>query len=485
MSVSLEQANGVLPDLIGATLRRLIRRARWVIFLRGFCAVAAVATVCVLLVMAVDVTVTFIPAWPRWALSGWALVVTLAAAAVFLVRPLAHSFTLAGIARAVESNHPELQERISSAVELLASKDAPEVRGSTAMIAALVAEASQDISLLQPRREVTLRGARPFLLAAGVALAILAALLVGWPDKASRLLERAVAPFMNLPNVAADELTVTPGDAVIRPGESLRVEVLSTNRAVRGADVHLLARDGTTSVRPMLSLSESKDSQVHFSVVLPPAGQDFQYRVRASDALTRYYRVTVSPPPSVKGMDIRYDYPAYTHRQPLVQQNAAGDVSAVIGTRVTVTAHVDKPVTSADLFLGEAEAPAVKGERSAADDGGTLCSFTFALTAGLKGYWHMTVNDKYSFTNPRRDYAVEAVADMPPSVLITHPRAKETHLKPTDSMPVLYAAEDDLGLASVDVLLKMDGRDLPPIAIKRWQSMPGRTITCTRPLRLH
>jgi hypothetical protein len=481
MSVSLEQTNGILPEMIGATLRRLIRRARWVIFLRGACGVAAVATLCVLLVMSVDVTVTFIPSWPRWALSCWALAVTLGAAFVFLVRPLAHSFTLAGIARAVESKHPELQERISSAVELLASKDAPEVRGSNALIAALVTEASQDIRLLQPRREVTLRGARPFLLAAGLALAILTGLLLGWPDKTSRLLERALAPFMNLPNVAADELTVTPGDAVIKPGESLRIEVLTSNRAVRGADVHIRARDGATTVRPMLSLSQSndsKDSQVHFSIALPPAGQDFQYRVRASDALTQYYNVTVSPPPEIKGFDVRYEYPAYTHRKPLVQQNAAGDISAVVGTRVTVTAHVDKPVGIADIFLGDAEA-GVAGECRAADDGGTTCSFSFDLTAGLKGYWHMTVTDQYAFTNPKRDYAIEAVPDLPPSVLIAHPRSKETHLKPTDSLPVIYAAEDDLGLANVDLILRMDGRDVSPIAIPLTPDEQGLTLSAT------
>ncbi len=465
MSTGLEQTNVALPRAIRSTLRRLIRRARWVMFLRGVCGVAAVATLAVLLVMAVDDSFTFTATWPRWTMSGAALALTLLATALFLVRPLAHSFTLRGIARAVESKHPELQERISSAVELLTSKDAPELRGSQALIAAVVAGASEDVRLLRPRREVTLRGARPFVLAAALTLAILGGLMYNWPHKTGRLLARAMAPFMNLPNVAADELTVVPGDTVIKPGESLRVDVLTANLAVRGADVHLLAPDGTVTVRKMMSLSEDNEDQLRFSAPLPPAGQDFRYRIRAGDALTRYYYVTVAAPPAVTSFDVRYDYPPYTHRKPLVQQNAAGDISAVTGTHVTVTAHVDKPVSSGALYLGDADVEGVAAERQAAADGGTTCTFAFDLTPGLKGYWHMTVKDSYAFTNPEREYSIEAVPDMPPTLLIAHPRTRQNRLKPTDSLPVVFAAQDDLGLASLDVLLKKDGQDVAPISI--------------------
>jgi hypothetical protein len=465
MSIGIEQTNVALPRSIRATLRRLIRRARWVIFLRGICAVAAVATLAVLLVMAVDVAFTFTAPWPRWAMSCTALAFTLLAAALLLVRPLARSFTLSGIARAVESNHPELQERISSAVELLSSKDAPEVRGSQALIEAVVAGASEDVRLLRPRREVTLRGARPFILAAIVTLGVLAALMYFWPHVTGRLLARAVAPFMNLPNVAADELTVSPGDTVIKPGESLRVDVSTANLAVRGADVHQLGPNGTLVVQRMMSLSEASDSQLHFSAKLPPAAQDFRYRVRAGEALTRYYYVTVAAPPAVTGIDIRYDYPPYTHLKPLVQSSAAGDISAVVGTHVTVTAHVDKPVTSANLFLGSGDTRPLAGARQPAAGGQMTCTFGFDLKPGLKGYWHLTVSDRYAFKNPDREFSIEAVPDAPPTLLIVHPSTRQVRLKPTDSLPVIYAAQDDLGLASLDVLLKKDGADIAPMSL--------------------
>ena len=153
MDAAVLSAGGVVPEPIVRTLRRLIRRTRWLIVLRGLCAVATMAVGALLVVMAIDATVTLFALWARWALSLSAYVLTGAVAAWFLVRPLAHSFTLAGIARAIELRHPELQERISSAVELLTSTDAPELRGSDQLIAALVEQAVDNVQAIRPRRE--------------------------------------------------------------------------------------------------------------------------------------------------------------------------------------------------------------------------------------------------------------------------------------------------------------------------------------------
>ncbi|MFW6108281.1 MAG: hypothetical protein ACOC8D_00565, partial [bacterium] len=149
MDAAVLNAAGTVPEPIVRTLKRLIRRTRWLIVLRGACAVAAVAVGALLAVMAIDATVTLFSLWARWALTLSAYGVTAAAAAWFLVRPLARSFTLPGIARAIEARHPELQERVSSAVELLTSSDAPEVRGSDQLIGALVEQATDNVQTIQ------------------------------------------------------------------------------------------------------------------------------------------------------------------------------------------------------------------------------------------------------------------------------------------------------------------------------------------------
>ena len=143
-------AAGSLPDPIIQTLRRMVRRVRLVIALRGLFAVAAVAAGALL--MAVEYAVTIRADWPRWVLSIAAVGAIAFTLLWFLVRPLARSLTLTGVARAIETRHPELHERISSAIELLSSPDAPALRGSEALIAALAVEATRDARGVQIKR---------------------------------------------------------------------------------------------------------------------------------------------------------------------------------------------------------------------------------------------------------------------------------------------------------------------------------------------
>ena len=75
-------------------------------------------------------------------------------------------------------------ERISSTVELLGSADAPELRGSAAMILALAEEARGDVRNVLPRREVSFRRARlPAAVLAG-AVGVVAMLLALYPQPA-------------------------------------------------------------------------------------------------------------------------------------------------------------------------------------------------------------------------------------------------------------------------------------------------------------
>ncbi len=79
MQISMNLSTPV-PEPIVAKLRGLISRSRRVLVLRGVCATLAAAIGSILAVMAVDRSVTIFQEWPRWALSGCALAVTLAAA---------------------------------------------------------------------------------------------------------------------------------------------------------------------------------------------------------------------------------------------------------------------------------------------------------------------------------------------------------------------------------------------------------------------
>ncbi len=456
---------GGVPEPIVRTLRRLIRRARLVIFVRGVAALAAVAVFSLLAVMAVDAGVTLFSVTVRYALTLAALALTLLAAGALFIRPLARSFTLDGIARAIESHHPELQERISSAVELLSSDDAPELRGSAALIAALVDEARGDVRTLAPRREITFRPARFFLVAAFAATAFLGCLLVGWPRPAVRLLARAVAPYLNLANVAADDLAIEPGDVVVTKGRSLRIDVQVANAAVRSAELLVAGPDAEEAAEEMTAVFSPDDEVRRFVFTCPPVTESFRYRIHAGDALSRYYAVQVVPFPAVTRVDLRYEYPAYTRLEPATEENAAGDISAVAGTNVVVTAKTNTVVQSAKFVVNGEEVPGVRPGLSIAQDGASVCTFSVQLTRELAGRWRAEIADAYGFTNSPRERAIMVLPDAPPTAVILHPEERELRLKPTDQLPVLYAVGDDFGVAGAEFDAETERAKLAPVPV--------------------
>jgi hypothetical protein len=469
--IAKSYAPPALPEDIVRTLRTLIRRARVVLLVRGCFAVAAVGLASVLGAMAVDAGVTFFSTWPRWVLSLSALAATLLAALGFLVLPLRRVFTLAGVARAIEARHPELQERVSSAVELLGSSDAPELRGSADLLAALAGEAVRDAKGVRPRREVTLRSVRPYLLAALGLSAVLAGAFSLWPQQARHVWARVLAPYQDLPNVLGQQLSIRPGDAVIAAGEDFEVEVEVSNKAVSSAEVHAGVPGGADEVVKMTSLPARDPGQPRFAHAFGPAAKSFRYRIRAGDALSRYYTVTVVPRPAVERFHVAYEFPAYTGRPREDRPEGEGDIRAVAGTTVEIIAATNTSVGSAELRVnGQTVAP---GQVSQAD-GKSVATLRYQLPRKLQGRWSIDMvkaaspaggAGEHRFTASTELRSIESVTDAPPIVKVLSPSAALLKLKPADRLPIHYAAGDDFGVTRAELLVDLDGKPQPPIAL--------------------
>ncbi|HOD83146.1 MAG TPA: hypothetical protein PKG77_17145, partial [Phycisphaerae bacterium] len=455
-----------VPQSIAQTLNRLIHRSRTVILLRGMSAVAATAIAAFLVVMAIDASFTLFSMAFRWGLTLSAYAVTIAAAILFLFRPLAHSYTMAGIARLIETRHPELHERLSSAVELLTTSDAPELRGSDVLIAALAQEASRDATTVHPRREISLRPARPYLMAAAGVVGVLSLLLVLWPSRTSLLLARAFAPYLNLSNVSALDLEIQPSsDVTIPEGHRLAVEVATANPYVRSAwflRTDDKAQGETSEEMTFQSSADPNDPKRRFSLVCPPAIGSFSFRIHAGDALSQFIRVTVVPRPVLQRLDLRYDFPAYTKRKVQVEPNSPGNIAAVAGTVVTVTATVNNPVALAELVVNDKLASSA----TLSEDRKT-CTFQLTLEPKTRGAWGIRLIDAYKNEIPASDSlrAIEALADSRPEVRVTNPKKQQLRLNPYDKLPIDYLMRDDFGLASAEMLVAVDDRQRPPLAI--------------------
>lgn len=444
-----------LPPPILDKLRAMIRRVRRLLFLRGLFATLAVALVCLLAIMAIDASVTLFSTTSRWALSLVGLSATLAAAWWFLVRPLSRRYTLARMARILEIRHPELQERISTAVELLASDDPDSIRGSRELIEAVVESAVVDVDQVDPKTEFKPVRSKKFLVAASVAAGILIVLLAIWPRQSWTLLTRALAPFLDIGNAYADTLVVAPGDVRVAKGQGVTFAVSVKHKRLKRAELRRRLPDGGESVERMTLVREDPDGRKHFSLTFPAADADFEYRVAAGSALSEYFDVTVVEPPGIESLAWHYDFPDYTGLPDAEGSSDTGGIRAVAHTRVKLEATLKRPAAKARLILGESAT-----ELDGAIDG-TRVRWEFELSPEIGGGGRFELTDAEGFTNPPATLSLEVLPDKAPSVRIIRPESSEIRLKPTESLPLDLALVEDFGFGDLVLLVTPDGALAP------------------------
>ncbi len=444
-----------LPQPILNKLRAIIGRVRRLLFIRGLSATLAVGLLCVLAIMAIDASFTLFSATARWALTLTGLAITAATAWWFLVRPLSKKITLTHIARILEIRHPELQERISTAVELMSSEDPESVKGSEELIAAVVDSAVVDVDRVDPKTEFKAGRASRFAMVAGVAVVILLLLFAIWPRHTGVLMARAVAPFLDLGNAWSDTLDVQPGDIRVAIGETVTIEMAVDHAKLKRAEIRRTLADGSESVERMSPAGEDAEGRKRFTITFPSVEDSFDYRVRAGSAVSEFYSVEAVPKPVVETLTLRYDFPEYTRREAVEFESDNGEIRTLANTEVTIRAALNKPVTEADFqILGvpvEAE-PVVEG---------TEVSWRFPLASGTEGLWRMSLKDAEGFESDPTDHSVTALPDLAPQVRITAPSFRELRLRPSELLPIKYAIAEDIGLGGVDLLVTANGETKP------------------------
>ena len=146
-----------LPREIIKPLQALLGRVRRMQVLRGLAAVATVVLGGLLLSMAAHRVFGLMPVVVSWVLLGSIVVGALWAIRTWFVKPLGSRITLVQIARWLETRHPEIQERVSTALELSSdSKGAV----SEVLLKELVLEAQGDVKGVDPTVEVRARRAK-------------------------------------------------------------------------------------------------------------------------------------------------------------------------------------------------------------------------------------------------------------------------------------------------------------------------------------
>ncbi len=435
-----------LPPAIAAKLKASARRVRRIVALRGIFATVAVFVVALLLAMAIDAMVVIFSPYVRWGI--WAAVVgaTLYTANRTIRRPLSRPFTPARIAALIEQNHPELEERLSTVVELIGMGEG--TAASKRLMEVLTEDAVIDAGKVSPSREFSARTVKPRFFAAVAALAVVAALVAAFPRAMGRLITRAVVPSAEVDNIYASSLSVTPGDAVILEGTPFTVQLavkagfpskayVRTRREGEGESVERMAQTSADSTR---------GGSTFYTFNYPQVTKSFAYRINCGSALTRGFTVNAVPVPSFTNLSVKLSHPAYTRREPDVMTNAApSPISTLAGTDVEISAKPARHDMKATLLLPQGKTLDAEME----PDG--RFKFAFSLTDKMQGQWGVLLVDQYGFSNHVEYAGLSVAKDAAPTVRIVSPEQLDFELPSFGQLPFEYTATDDFGFDYVRV----------------------------------
>ena len=387
------------------------------------------------------------------AVAAWAAAVTFAIRTLWPLRRIPSDTQ---VARFIEEQCPDLEDRLASATEVAGSGQ-PSALGGLVLADAAAKVRSVDVDRVVASDRVRgsiLRGA-----AATVALVVVFAAGSGPMGRIARTAWLYAFPY-------TVTLEIEPGDARVVAGES--VSIVARLGGLVGAPPRTPPSVIVTDADGMTRTFDMDLTDGEYRAIIPPIAADFGYYVSAATLVSDEYSVTALFPPRVEGIDVTYQYPAFTQLPPRVETDG-GDIYAPAGTQVTLTVRTDKAVRRGGLDLeAGGRMPLVL-----VDDRTLQTSLT---VSGDDSYRVALVDDDGLSSPTDIDYFIRTVLDRPPEVEITRP-ASDLDITPLEETVIEATARDDFGLERFELLYAVIGErersvDLLPDGSRR--SATGR-----------
>jgi hypothetical protein len=256
------------------------------------------------------------------------------------------------LALRVEERYPGLNDSLASTVQFLEDDQAP---ASPSMQREAVRRALRGVERCDFGKVIDGRGTRPAVLLALLSLLALAGLAAWRPALAGVAALRLVDPFggHRWPTKTRLELD----EVRTRIGRNEAFEVSGRVAGVVPPTATVVFKfDGVNPTEHGCEVTASEDgTSGAFRTRLEPGRvqRDFSFRVRANDAVSDEYRVTVLPPPLLVPLggkaspQVRLKFPAYTELPEQDLPDGSGNVEAVAGTVVTLRAAANRELARA------------------------------------------------------------------------------------------------------------------------------------------
>ena len=379
----------------------------------------------------------------------------------YLVRPLRASLTLRDVALNVERNHPDLEDRLVSAIEFGDRESADPIEAH--MLQRLLEDTTQRTESIDFKATVDHSRTRKHVGIAALVFVGCCVLSLLFPKEIHTSLLRVFTPWEKTDPILTTHLTVEPGNARILRGKSLPIHVTVTGKSTekvvltyhetRESDA---ATAETETTEQQINMLRNPGDKRGFAYEIFNIDADMEYYIVANEIASERYTVEVFDMPRVAEISVAYTYPAYTRLKPVVQ-TGTGDIQVVVGTRAALKIVTNKAIQTAkftlkadtrqdSFFQKLTETSEPETTQMVISDGNTLTT-TIDVVADGSYTVELLCIDGFNNEIPI-EYNIKAIPDAAPEVVIKEP-GRDIKTTKLGEVEIIAEATDDYGLAEL------------------------------------
>lgn len=395
-----------------------------------------------------------------------------------LIQPLRASLTLRDVALNVEKNHPNLEDRLVSAVQFgdRTADDPIEAH----MLQRLVEDTTERIKSIDFKATIDHDRTRKHIGIATLVIVACGLLSLLFPTEIHTSLLRVLVPWEKTDPILTTKLTVAPGNARILRGKSLPIHVTVTGKSAEKVVLAYQDKDApptteTERIKPQINMVQNPEDKRGFAYELFNIDSDIEYYVVANETTSERYTVEVFEMPKVMDISVAYTYPDYTGLKPVVQQGI-GDVHAVVGTQAEIKLITNKAIQTATFSVNRADKSA--GEPTGQDDapesqpqrvskqmtvseGNTLTTTLEVAEDGTYTFELLCI-DGFNNESPI-EYTITATPDNAPEVVIKEP-GRDIKATKLEEVKIVAEAKDDYGIEALNLMYRIGSDELLALA---------------------
>lgn len=239
-------------------------------------------------------------------------------------------------------------------------------------------------------------------------------------------------------------ITVTPGDVTVRrhSDQLITAHVVGLHPNKVQIFAHYQSAKGWETV----TMEQQPGNITSYQFVLAGLPENVEYYAAAGPLASQHYNIRVADLPSVKKIQVTYQYPKWTGMKSVTEQT--GDLRAIEGTDAKIEIEMDKPLTSGRLALDNDKSVVLSAE-------GTN-RYSGIIRMDKDGAYHIAAVDQRQPVRLSEDYFIATDKAEPPQVSITRPGG-DYRASPIEEVTIGVQGTDPFGLRDLHLHYSVNG----------------------------